>query len=267
MLKILFIGDIVGKIGRETVKKILPGLKKELEPDLTIANGENLAHGKGVSLSALEEMMGAGINWFTNGDHTFSREKQIEAIYSGEPPILRPANYSSGVPGKGCAVIKAGKHKILLINLIGRVFMKMDYDCPFRKLDEILANPDLAKENLSAIIVDMHAEATSEKIALKHYADGRVSALLGTHTHVMTADSQITEKGAGYITDVGMTGLADGVIGVDKENIIKSFLTQIKYTHELPEKGKTILSAILVTINPKTAKAVAVKPIIRFAEI
>jgi metallophosphoesterase (TIGR00282 family) len=267
MIKILFIGDIVGKIGRETVKKILPGLKKEFKPDLIIANGENLAHGKGVTKSALEEMIAAGINWFTNGDHAFSREKQIEEIYSGELPILRPANYSIGALGKGYAIIESGKHKILLINLIGRVFMKMDYDCPFRKLDEILANPDLAKKSLSAIIVDMHAEATSEKIALKHYADGRVSAVLGTHTHIMTADSEITNKGVAYISDVGMTGFADGVIGVDKENIIKSFLTQIKYTHEFPEAGKTVLSAVLITINSRTAKAIEIKPITSFVKI
>lgn len=267
MLKILFIGDICGKIGRKAVAKILPKLKKELKPDLVIANAENLAHGKGVTESTLKEMMEAGIDWFTNGDHAFKAKKQIENIYNGGFPILRPANYSAGAPGQGQALITVGKKQILLINLIGRAFMRMDYDCAFRKLDEILANPALAGQKISAIIVDMHAETTSEKVALGHFADGRVSAILGTHTHVMTADHKITKNGTAYITDAGMTGFADGVIGLDKENIIKTFLTQIKYQHELPEKGQAIFNAVLLDVDPKTAKAKSIKPIKKFVEI
>lgn len=260
-MKILFIGDIMGKIGRETVKKILPKLKKELKPDLVIANAENLAHGKGVTESTLQEMMEAGVDWFTGGDHSFSREKTIETIYNNGLPILRPANFSDFAPGKEYAVIERGKRKILLINLIGRVFMSMDYACPFKKLDDILTN--FAEQNFSAIIVDMHAEATSEKIALKHFADGRVSAVIGTHTHVMTADDEITAKGTAYLTDVGMAGLSEGVIGVDKENIIKTFLTQIKYSHVMPATGKTSLNAALITIDGKSSKATAIKRVIK----
>lgn len=265
MLKILFIGDISGKIGRKAIKELLPGLKKQLKPDLVIANAENAAHGVGVTKETLQELIDSGIDYFTNGDHAFDREKET-SIYS-DFPILRPTNYADNIPGNGHTIIEAKKHKVLLINLIGRVFMHMDYKCPFNALDEILANFNLAEKNLSAIIVDIHAEATSEKIAMKHFADGRISALLGTHTHVMTADNEITAKGMAYITDVGMTGLADGVIGVGKENIIKTFLTQIKHKREFPETGKAILNSVLLTINTKTKKTTSIKPITKFVNI
>jgi calcineurin-like phosphoesterase len=143
--------------------------------------------------------------------------------------------------------------------------MKNDYDDPFREIDNILSN--LAKKNISAIIVDIHAEATSEKVALKHYLDGRVSALLGTHTHIMTADSEITKKGTAYITDTGMVGAADGVIGVDKDNIIKAFKTQVKYPHVIPEKGRAIFNAVLLSIDEKTKKAKSIKPITKFVDV
>lgn len=265
MLKILFIGDISGKVGRKAVKKILPELKKKLRPDLVIANAENIAHGSGVTKNTLKEAMETGVDWFTCGDHSFKRGKEND-VYD-ELPIIRPANYSKDTPGQGHKIITAGKHKILLINLIGRVFMDMDYDCPFRKLDEILTDKNVDKKNISAIIIDIHAEATAEKVALGHYADGRVSAVLGTHTHIMTADSKITKNKTAYITDVGMVGFADGCIGVEKENIIKTFLTQIKYKHIVPEKGKAIFNAVLITIDTKTKKASNIKPITKFVAI
>lgn len=265
MLKILFIGDISGKLGRKTIKELLPELKKEYKPDFVFANAENIAHGVGVTKDTLEELIDAGVDYFTNGDHAFDREKEIN-IYS-TMPILRPANYAPDSPGQGHAVIESGKYKILLISLIGRVFMNMDYECPFHALDEILANFNLAEKKLSAIIIDMHAEATSEKVAMGHFADGRVSAVLGTHTHIQTADHKITEKGTAYITDVGMAGLADGVIGVDKENILKTFLTQIRYKHEFSETGKSTLNSVLVTIDPKTGQAKSIKPITKYIDI
>jgi metallophosphoesterase (TIGR00282 family) len=263
MLKILFLGDITGKLGRKAVKKILPELKKELKPDLVIANVENIAHGTGVTESTLKEILDAGVDWCTNGDHAFDQPKQSE-IYN-KLPLLKPANFPPDTPGRGYAIIEVGKYKVLLINLVGRVFMSANYDCPFRKCDEILAN--LPDKSLSAIIIDIHAEATSEKVALKHYADGRASAVLGTHTHVPTADAEITVKGTAYITDVGMVGLAEGCIGIDKENIIKTFLTQIKEEHIIPETGKAILNGILITIDPETKKAVEIKQITKFSEI
>ncbi|MEK7202796.1 MAG: TIGR00282 family metallophosphoesterase [Patescibacteria group bacterium] len=265
MLKILFIADIVGKIGREAVKKILPKLKKEHKPDLIIANGENLAHGKGITKILIEEMMAIGVDWFTTGNHAFSNKKS-ENIYESNLPILRPANYSVNAPGQGYSLLNINNRQILLINLIGRVFMPLNYDCPFAKLNEILL-ANLANKNLSAIIVDMHAEATSEKIALRHYVDGRISAIIGTHTHVMTADQMITDKGTAYLTDAGMVGLANGVIGMDKENIIKTFLTQIKYSQALQETGPVIFNAILLSIDPKTKKTQDIKSITKFINI
>ncbi len=266
MLNIIFIGDINGKIGREAIKKILPELKRELKPDLVIANGENMAHGSGLTLPTVKEMMEAGIDIFTNGDHAFDREK-IADLYASDLPVIRPANFAEGVPGKGFLIFEKNGHKFLIINLLGRVFMGMNYDCPFKKLDEILADKNLSKDEFSAIIVDMHAEATSEKIALGHYGDGRVSACLGTHTHVMTADETVTEKGTAFITDVGMVGAADECIGVEKEGIIKTFLTQIKQKHVIPEKGRAIFNSVFIAINPKTKKSTKIKSITKFVEI
>jgi hypothetical protein len=262
-MNILFIGDINGKIGRQTVAKILPKLKKSKKIDLVIANAENAAHGVGVTEETLKELMKAGVDYFTTGDHAFDKIKQIDCY--DKFPIIRPANYPAGVPGNGYAILTKGEHKILLVNLLGRVFMSGDYDCPFRKIDEILAM--FAKENISAIIVDIHAEATSEKISLKHYLNGRASAVLGTHTHVATADAEISDEGTAYITDVGMAGFADGCIGVDKENIIKTFLNQIKYQHVIPEKGKAIFNSVLLSINTRDGKAKNIKPIIKSINI
>ncbi|MDD4271312.1 MAG: TIGR00282 family metallophosphoesterase [Patescibacteria group bacterium] len=264
MLNILFIGEANGKIGRRAIQELLPGLKKELKPDLVILNADNLAHGNGVSEATIKEMITAGVDAFTGGDHCFGNIGSLN-VYDNDLPLLRPANYSEKAPGKGFIVLETNGHKILLISLIGQVFMSMDHNNPFHKADEILSN--LANNNLSAIIIDMHAEATSEKIALAHYLDGRVSAILGTHTHIMTADARISESGTAAISDVGMTGLADGVIGVDKAGIIKTFLTQIKTTHIIPETGRAIFSAVLLTIDPKTKKAKSIKPIIKYINI
>jgi hypothetical protein len=266
MLKILFIGDINGKIGREAVKKILPKLKKEHKIDLVIANAENIAHGKGLTEPTLKEMLDAGVDWFTSGDHAFDNIKHLD-LFDKEFPLLRPANFPPTAPGKGYSLIGLEKHKILLINVIGRVFMAFDYDCPFRKIEEILAIEGLSLKNVSAILVDIHAEATSEKVALGHYLDGRVSAVLGTHTHVMTADEKISSKGTAYLTDVGMVGASDGVIGVDKENIIKIFLTQIKQPHVIPESGPAIFNAVLTNIDEKTGRATSIKKVIKYLNI
>jgi len=265
MLNILFIGEVNGKIGRRAVQEILPGLKKELKTDLVILNADNLAHGNGVSETTIKEMLAAGVDAFTGGDHCFGNTGSLN-IYDSDLPLLRPANYSKNAPGKGFIILELKNgSKILLISLVGQVFMSMDHDNPFIKVDEILSN--LANNNLSAIIVDIHAEATSEKIALAHYLDGRASAILGTHTHVMTADARISDSETALMTDVGMTGLADGVIGVNKEGIIKTFLTQIKTPHVIPENGRAIFNAVLLAINPKTAKAKSIKPITKYINI
>lgn len=257
-MNILFIGDIVGRIGRLTVAKVLPRLIKKHNIDMVIANAENSAHGSSVTESIIKELKQAGVDYFTAGDHAFNNRKNLD-VYE-KLPILRPANWSAEAPGAGFAVIEKNKQKILLISLIGRVFMKKDHDCPFYKINEILANESLHPKNLSAIIVDIHAEATSEKTAMKHFLDGRVSALLGTHTHIPTADAEITPEGMAYITDVGMVGAKNHCLGVEKDGIIRTFQTQIKEPHVIPEKGKAIFNSILIKIA-KNQKATSIKPI------
>lgn len=264
-MNILFIGDISGKIGRKTVAKILPKLKEEENIDLVIANVENCAHGFGVTEKTAEELTKAGIDFMTTGDHALKRTKQF-SVYK-KFPIIRPANYSQEAPGKGYTIIEVNKKNIVIINLIGRVFMKMDYDCPFHKINEILANLTLPKKDIFAIIVDIHAEATSEKISMRHFLDGKVNAVLGTHTHVMTADSEITKKNTAYITDVGMTGFRDGSLGLEISGIIKTFLTQIKHAHAIPESGRSMLNSVLIKIDDKTKKTKSFKTITKYTTI
>jgi len=264
MLNILFLGEINGKIGRSAVAKLLPDLKREFKPDLIIANVDNLAHGNGVSEPTIKEMLALGVNSFTGGDHCFGNTAYLN-LYDSDLPLLRPANFPDAAPGRGQMIIEAKGYKILLVSLIGQVFMSMDFNNPFAEADKILSN--LASNNISAIIVDIHAEATSEKIALSHYLDGRVSAVLGTHTHIMTADARISAAGTALITDVGQTGFADGVLGVGKEGIIKTFLTQIKYPHVLPETGRAVLNAVFLQIDEKTKQAVKIQPITKYQKI
>jgi 2',3'-cyclic-nucleotide 2'-phosphodiesterase len=256
-LSILFIGDVVGRLGRQAVSDLLPKLKKQYKADLVIANGENLAHGKGITSATAKQMFTAGVDWLTTGDHCFDQANSIEDCFQGDLNILRPANYSPDAPGQGQALIKINNHNILLINLVGRSFMTRHFDCPFRAAEKIINN--FTAEKISAIIIDIHAETTAEKIALKLFLDGKISALLGTHTHVPTADAQITELGTGYITDVGMTGYADGVIGVLSESVIKSFLTQTKINQQLPDSGRTNANIVHLLINPQDKKCLTIE--------
>ncbi len=264
-MKILFIGDIVGTPGRGIIKEILPTIIKKNKIDFVIANPENAAHGRGVNVDILKELQEAGIDAFSGGDHSFDDKASLEEVYSGDFPIVRPANYSKDVPGAGYGIFKKDKEKILLISLIGRVFMKMDYDCPFRELDNILAN--FARQKISAIIIDIHAEATSEKNAMFRYANSRVSAVLGTHTHVMTADEKVSKEGTAYITDVGMAGYSDGCIGIECEGVLETFLTQLRTSHNIPEKGKSVLNAVMIDIDAKTKKAKKIIPIKEYFNI
>jgi len=258
-MKILFIGDIVGRPGRDTIKTLLPEIREEYTPDAIIANGENMTHGRGISDETVREMERAGIMFFTSGNHIFANKTAIPKLNDNKFPVIRPANFPPGNPGRGYQIIETGKfQKILVINLMGRVFMKQNYDCPFRTVDKILKEHE--NENLSAILVDIHAEATSEKVALGHYLDGRVSAVLGTHTHIPTADTIILDEGTAYITDVGMVGAKDSVIGVKKEPIIQGFLTQMPFKYEMAD-GPCTLGAILIEIDEKTQKATEIKQI------
>lgn len=252
-LKILFFGDVIGKIGRQGMKKVLAELKEEYQPDLVIANAENLAHGIGATPKTLQELMTAGVDFFTSGNHIWKKPEIIEELEKKEGKIIRPANFPPNLPGRGSQVLEIGTRKILIINLIGRVFLHENYDCPFRALDEILSS--YKKQKLSAVIVDFHAEATSEKIAFGWYADGKVSAVLGTHTHVPTADFRVLPQGAAFISDIGMVGAYDSVIGEEKEVIIDSFLTQKPFNFVIPEQGSCQINAVLLTIDSKNKKA------------
>lgn len=255
MIKILFFGDVVGKIGRQGLKKVLPKLRKKYNPDLVIANGENLAHGLGVTKKILLEMKNVGVDFFTSGNHIW-RKKGIDEIFQDpevKDYIIRPANWSEGVSGEGAKILKVGKFSVLVINLMGRVFIEQDLDCPFRKLDKILS--EYKDKKINAILVDIHGEATSEKVALGWYSDGRVSAVLGTHTHVGTADAKILPLGTAYITDAGMVGAKDSVIGMRKEEPLAGFLTQLPQAFEPPEQGEVIIGGVYLEIDPKTKKA------------
>ena len=253
-MRILFFGDIVGKPGRQAIKEILPGWQKKYQPDLTIANGENLAHGRGVTEKSLKEILTAGIDLVTSGDHIWDQKEAIALLDNKEIPLIRPANFPPNTPGQGYRLIELRTKKILVINLIGRIFMHEQYDDPFRVADEILKEE---AEEAAAIIVDWHAEATSEKVCLGWYLDGRVSAVLGTHTHIPTADARLLPQGTAYISDIGMVGPRDSSLGADKDLAIKNFLTQMSFKLEMA-KGPVEVNAVLLEIG-KGGKAKKIK--------
>ena len=263
-MNILFIGDIIGRPGRDTVKKLLPGLKKELEIELVIANGENMHHGKGVTEENIEEMQKAGVNFFTSGNHIWKEKTIIPYLDNAKSPLIRPANYPPGVPGSGYKIVETGlMRRVLIINLLGRLFINVQTDCPFRTVDRILK--ETSHERPDAIFVDFHAEATSEKVAMGFYLDGRVSAVIGTHTHVATADARVLDNGTAYLTDAGFVGPINSVIGVDTDIIIQNFLTQMPVKHEIAG-GPTMLNAVKISIDEKSKKAESIELIQRRLE-
>ncbi len=264
-MNILFIGDIVGKSGRRTVAKILPDLRKELDADLVIANVENIAHGTGITKSTLEEMKSAGVDAFTSGNHVWAKPEVLDIFAEKNYQLIRPANFPEGSPGTGSLTLRVGARTLLLVNLQGRVFMTQDLTDPFRGLDGILAEYKAKKPD--AVIVDLHAEATSEKVAFGFWADSRVAAVVGTHTHVGTADAKILPQGTAYVTDIGMVGPRDSVIGVDKDVIIKQFLTQQPSRHEIPDGGVQTFNAVLIKIDPAKHLATSIERIDRETEI
>ena len=250
-MRILAIGDIIGKPGRKAVQEILPDLCDEHNIDLVVGNGENAAGGVGLTPSTAEELFDSGIDVITTGNHIWAYNEIIPYLDS-ELALLRPLNYPPMNPGRGYLL----KNNVLIVNLVGRVFMG-HVDCPFRAMDQLLAE---FEHKSIPIIVDFHAEATSEKVAMGRYLDGRVSAVLGTHTHVGTIDAHILSGGTAYVTDIGMVGPIDSVIGDDPDSVINRFLTQIP--SRLPVgKGKVSFDAILVEVDEKTGKAVDIKRI------
>ena len=263
-MKILFIGDLFGSAGRDAVEKLLPEVRKEYSPDLILANAENLSHGHGFAPEHIKKMESCGIRLFTAGNHAWGNKAGMMELDNPNFPVIRPANYpDANTPGRGWEIIEDGlMNRVLVVNLMGRAFMRQDLDCPFRAMDRILQ--ETAHENLAGIILDFHAEVTSEKYALGYYLDGRVSAVIGTHTHVPTADARIFENGTAYITDAGMTGSYDSVIGVKKNLIINRFLTQMPIKHTPETEGQKVFSAVLVELDEKTKKALNVQHIQKF---
>lgn len=265
-MKILFLGDVVGKPGRKAVIKLLPSIKKTYKPDFIFCNAENLSHGNGVSEKTIKEMMDAGVDAFTSGNHIWDNRAEIEKIFAeNKLPVLRPANYPEGTAGIGHRIFEVGKKKLLLVNLMGRVFIRENFDCPFRKLEKI--SEEYKDADLSAIVVDFHAEATSEKIVFARYFDGKVSAVFGTHTHVPTADAQIFPGGTGYITDAGMCGIKEGSLGIAITPLVKNFLYQIPVIHEIPDKGICVVDGIFAIIKPETKLTTKIKPVLMETEI
>lgn len=250
-MKILYVGEIVAKPGREVVQKFLPEIIKEHKPDMVFANCENLSGGRGITEEKIEQMRMAGIDYFTSGEHIFQEKGTEDFIHN--LPVLRPANYPEGTIGEGYKIIDSGKNgKVLLINVMGLTSFggkNAFLDNPFSKIDEILEKT--IDEKVDARIVDFHAEATSEKYSMGFYLDGRVDAIIGTHTHVPTCDNMVLPKGTLYLTDVGMCGAIDSSLGVKVDITIKMFLTAMNQRFEWENAGRKAFRSVLLDLQSK----------------
>lgn len=244
MMKILCLGDVVGREGRNALKKMVPTLKQEQGINLVIANSENASGGLGLDKTGAEELIGAGVDLITLGDHTWKFKDLVPVLESGTS-CIRPANYADPAPGKGWARIRKDNIEIGVFNVMGRTFINGALDCPFQKVDEILGGP---LKGCAIIIGDIHAEATSEKYAMARHLDGRVSLLFGTHTHVQTSDAQILPAGTAYISDLGMCGVIDGVLGMDSKTALKRFQTGMPAAYRLAE-GRVQINGIIAEIE------------------
>jgi metallophosphoesterase (TIGR00282 family) len=256
-LNVLCIGDVFGEPGRRALAHFLPRLRAELDVDLVVANVENAAAGFGVTPALARGFLGGGVDVMTSGNHIWDRKEIVEYIVK-ENLLLRPANYPRGTPGVGAVVVKAGAEKVGVLNLQGRVFMPA-IDCPFLKADEELAR---LRAETPIVVVDMHAEATSEKQAMGWYLDGRASAVVGTHSHVQTADERVLPGGTAYVTDLGITGPIDSVIGVVKEQAIERFLTGMPNRFE-PARGRARLQGAVIRIDAQSGRATGIERIQR----
>lgn len=250
LITVLFLGDVIGKPGRLAAAEYL----KDSQADFKVINGENLAGGLGITPSLAIEMLEAGADGITTGNHVW-RKKEIVPYVMEERRIIRPLNYPPGTPGFGYTLLRKNNKAIYLVNLEGRTFMST-LDCPFRSVEEFLG----VKSKEAPIVVDFHAEATSEKIALGWFLDGRVSCVVGTHTHVQTADETILPKGTGYITDLGMTGPVNSVIGMDKGAVIERFITQMPHKYEVA-KGDVEVQGVMMTLDATTRSCVKIERI------
>ena len=249
------VGDVIGRPGRRAVRNLMPGLRRDFEPDLVVANAENAAGGKGLTSETAQELLHSGADVLTSGNHIWA-QKEIIPHLEGDLPILRPLNYPPGVPGRGYL----WKDDILVINLIGRTFIG-PADCPFRASDHLLGG---LERQPKAVVIDFHAEATSEKNALARYLDGRVSAVVGTHTHVGTIDVRVLPRGTACVTDIGMVGPSDSIIGDEVEDVLQRFLTHIPSRLSVG-KGSNIFNSVLIEVDPASGRATSIARVDREA--
>ena len=252
-MKIMMIGDVYGEPGRLALTKLLPKLRDQHHVDFTVVNVENSAGGFGVTQQIAESVLDLGVDVMTTGNHVWDKKETAGYIVK-ENRLLRPANYPEGTPGAGYITVKAGPHRVTVINLMGRVFMN-PIDCPFRKAEAIL---EAVGGETPIRLVDFHCEATSESVAMGWWLDGKVTAVVGTHRHVQTADERVLPGGTAYITDLGMTGPTDGVIGVDRDQILQRFLYQMPIRFETA-KGPAALHGVVITVDPETGRASAIE--------
>lgn len=252
----------MGKAGREALAVILPKLKSKHKPDFVILNGENLAHGLGVTKKVFEEVMALGVDAVTSGNHIFAKREAVILLEDKKNNLLRPLNYPAGVPGRGFCVLSSASQRLLLANLSGRVFMQEDLDDPFAKMEQLLEDYGLGeeaakegKEKVDGIVIDWHAEATSEKKALGWILDGQVSAVLGTHTHIQTNDERILPKGTAYISDVGMVGAEDSILGAEINSITPRFLKQLPSKMEPAYGGPVEVNGVVLQIKKSSGLA------------
>ena len=261
-MNILFLGDVVGNPGRRAIRSRLPSLRKELEVDVCIANGENAAAGLGINASIARELHQSGVDCITMGNHTWSRHELLASIDSDDF-MVRPANGPRSWPGRGFTFLTVGTMEVMVVNLLGRVSMD-PADCPFACVDGLLEG--VRKERGCRItVIDFHAEATSEKCAMAYFVDGRATLMVGTHTHVQTADERILERGTAFLTDAGMTGPVDGVIGMDREQSMRRLIDRLPSSFEVA-KGPARIDGVLVTADPSTGRALSIRRLQEFEE-
>lgn len=254
-MKVLFIGDIVGNVGRKALKENLPYLKSKYKPHVVIVNGENAAAGRGITGAIANEFFNWGVHGITLGNHTWDN-KDIFDFIDDEPRMIRPANFPPGTPGRGYTVVKGEGKELAIVNLQGRTFLPA-LDCPFRVADEIVDEP---RQDHKCILVDMHAEATSEKIAMGWHLDGRASLVVGTHTHVQSNDDRILPGGTAYLTDAGMVGPRDGILGMEREAVLRKFYTQLPVRFVVDD-GKWHFHGVFVEIDEATGAATRIEKI------
>ncbi|MFA4931073.1 MAG: TIGR00282 family metallophosphoesterase [Patescibacteria group bacterium] len=263
-MKVLMIGDVVGRVGRRLITELIPKYRREENIDWVIINGENLAGGRGVNENTYQEMIDAGVDIITSGNHVFKLKEATKILSKKDTKLLRPANYPPGVPGRGWQIFTNPLgHHIAVINLIGRTFFKENFDCPFRAADQILTEINLTtkQENkkLDGIYIDFHAEATAEKISFAHYLTGRVTAVVGTHTHIPTCDETILNDHTAYITDLGMAGPVDSSLGMEKEISIRQYLTQLPQKFMWKTSGPGVMTGVVIKTKKGDNRALSIK--------